>query len=123
MLDLLANLLIYVPAFLIGWFFNRNLAIRLFCWVWFLGLLWIGYGIVGDYRIYHSNPWYPRNTGSFPSMVWHSYFANRGERDSPLTLVVFTIPALGLAAFSIGAWVARRRALRHKLTKRSIDSY
>jgi len=94
----------------IGWFLNRKLLTRFFNWSWLAGMLWLAYGIYGDYHMYQTNPWYPIHHGTFSSFVWHNYLANRGERDTPLTLVIFTMPALGMAGLSLGA----RLALRHK---------
>jgi hypothetical protein len=99
------GVVIFIPAFVIGWVVNRRLKSRWLCWAWILPLIWLLYGIWDSYRIYHSNRWYPLNQGTFGHMVWHHFFANEGEGDSPLTFLVFTSPVLSAAAFSVGSWI------------------
>jgi hypothetical protein len=101
-----------IPAFIIGWIFNRKLGIRVASWVWLAGIAWLLYGVWGEYQTYRMNPYYHAYDGSFAHLVWRRFFVNEGEHDGPLYLLVFTYPALGLLAFSLGARLSRRRVVR-----------
>jgi hypothetical protein len=105
---MIEGILFSLPVLVIGWIVNKKLNSHWLCWVWILPFIWLLYGIWDSYSIYHSNPWYPLNKGTFGHMVWRDFFVSEGESDSPLTFVVFTFPALGAAAFSLGAWIALR---------------
>jgi hypothetical protein len=107
---LLASPLTWGPGFILGFLVNRLTRNRSACRVWSVGTVWLGYGIWDECRIYRFPPWFPPR-GDFVHRAWHIFFTSNDAKSwggSPLVLVIFTIPALGSIAYSIGAWIALR---------------
>jgi hypothetical protein len=108
-LPLVVSPLGWGPGFILGFFVNRGMRDRIACWGWPLSTAWLVYGIWDECRDYRFPPWNPAK-GDFVHRGWHMFFTSFKDAGawggSPLAILVFTIPALGSVAYSLGAWVA-----------------
>jgi hypothetical protein len=110
-IPLLLNPLGWGPGFILGFLVNRRMRNRSACWAWPLSTAWLAYGIWDECRAYRFPAWFPPK-GDFVHRAWHMFFTSPHDADawggSSLALLVFTMPALGSVAYSLGAWVALR---------------
>ena len=108
-IPLLVNPLGWGPGFTLGLLVNRVMRSRSACWGWPLSIVWLGYGIWNECREYRFPPWHPA-AGDFVHRAWHMFFTSFKDAGawggSALAIVIFTMPALGSVAYSLGAWVA-----------------
>jgi hypothetical protein len=107
---LLASPMTWGPGVILGFLVSRIVVNRSACWVWLVGTLWLGYGIWDECRIYRFPPSFPPR-GDFIHRAWHIFFTSNDAAvwgNSPLVVLIFTIPALSSIAYSVGTRIARR---------------
>jgi hypothetical protein len=107
----------------LGFLFNRDFPRREACWVWISGLVWLALGVWESVRFYH-----PRSAHgcSVTENAINALLVMDGRKcegdESGLAAVFYTMPALSSIAYSLGAWIARRRGPRAKGVSPSANS-
>jgi hypothetical protein len=92
--------IVWWPGLVLGFFVNRRTLHRTACFVWFPGLLWLGYGIVGA-----ATSWRPDGMSWMTRVKIDLFSVKPGEcgMTECLGLLVYTWPAVNSVAYSIGA--------------------
>lgn len=105
----LANPFIWIPAIALGFLVNRRTHMRMACWVWCFGVVWLAVGIWGSIRYYDGGSY--GGCSALENVVNAFVVLNArrcGGGESTLQGLFFTMPALSSAAYAVGAWVALR---------------
>ena len=93
------------PGFVFGLLLSYVTRQRAACWIWLCGLIWLAAGIFDSLTSYYYGHLYLGC--SAPESIVNWFFIPNSHRcasgGSALAKLVFTIPALNSAAYSIGA--------------------
>ena len=111
--DILLWGFVFCVGLVLGYLVNRAWPMRAASWIWILGLGWMIFGMQ-DARSYDPR-WHAGCSAA--QFVVNAFFIGShkcGEGEDALYSLFFTMPALGLAGCSLGAWVALRSARRDK---------
>lgn len=103
-------------ALLLGFWINRRRGDHCGQWVWVVGILWLGLGMISSYSPYKSHPWYnpewcPPAGCSFLQQVYDNLFDLSGNRcgtSECLGEFLFTTPSFCAFAYSLGAFFGLR---------------
>jgi hypothetical protein len=106
-----------------GFLVNRVALMRVACWVWVPGLIWLAFGLLGWVQHYD-----PRWHGgcSVGQDVVNAFFLvdsrKCGGGDEGLNWLVFTFPASNSVAYAVGAWIALWVGRRMRKNAAAADS-
>jgi hypothetical protein len=98
---------LWVPGIVLGFLLNRRTSMRTACWVWIVGISWLGAGVWDS--IHYYDPRYYQGCSILENLVNALFILNArrcGGGDSTLAGLFFTMPAINSATYSVGAWAA-----------------